>query len=197
MKNKFRLTKKILSALLIMILVFSFSAAALAAGNTDNNGNSDSNGGQGGDTSEEDLPGNNDENKKNEFALAIKAELAELKQLRNQVRESHKANIQLRQRLQERRQVLNQIENQNLDEEKLERIKSAVQALGQEAKKNKNHIDNFRGNMSDLRKNKDALDLPRALANLDALQSKYIAMLASQDNLADCLSVVLAHLESV
>lgn len=190
MKNKFRLTKKILSALLIMMLVFSFSAVALAAGN------SDSNGGQGPGSSEEDRSGNN-EGRKSDFALAIKAELAELKQLRAQVRESHQANLQLRKQIQERRQVLNQIENLNLDEEKLERIKNAVKALGQEAQKNKNRIDNFRGNMSDLRKNRNELDINKALATLNALQEKYKTLLTSQDNLADCLSVVLAHLESV
>ncbi len=181
-------TKKILTILLVVIFILSFSSVALAAGNADNPGQ--------GAGSEKEKPNNSNEIKKNEFTAAIKAELAELRQLRTQLRESHKANLQLRQQIQERKEEL-LLENPDLNEEQLERLRNAIQTLRQEAIKNQNCVDGFSGNISDWNKNKKELDVERALANLNALQDRYRNMLASQERIADCLSVVLAHLQTV
>jgi len=191
MKNKFRAAKIIISALVVMALIFSFSAVALADGNAENNG------GPGPKPSSEEGSDENREKLKNAFASAIKAELAELKELRKQIRESHQANMQLRQQIQERRQELKDIENLDLDKEKLERLRNAIGALKQEARQNRNKVGNFREGMARWRENRDKLNIPRALENLNALQARYRALLESQNEIANALSVVLAHLESI
>jgi len=189
MKKRFRLTKKIICALVVMALIFSFSAVALAEGD---------NGGPGpGPSSTEERSEETRKEMMKDFALAIKAEIAELRQLRNQIREPHQANIQLRQQIKERIQELKDTGQLDLDEEKLERLRNATRALRKEAQQNRTLIKDFREDMAGWRENRDILNIPKALKSLNALQARYRTMLEHQNRLTDALSVVLAHLESI